>query len=100
MNQILLQLLPLLIGPIAAALTELAKKAPAVPFEGKTTTGLIVVLGALSTLLTLAAEIAIAYLAGNLATYDWSRAINLLVPAVTSVLTAAGAYGLAKKAGG
>lgn len=99
MNTLLLQLLPLLVGPVAAALTELAKRAPSVPFQGKNTTGLIVALGAISTLLTLTAEIAIAYLSGNLAAYDWSRAVNLLVPAVTSVLTAAGAYGLAKKAG-
>lgn len=99
MNTLLIQLLPLLIGPLAAGLTQLAKQAPAVPFQGSTATSLIVVLAALSTLLTLAVEVAIAYLSGNLAAYDWSRAVNLLVPAVTSVLTAAGAYGLAKKAG-
>lgn len=100
MNPIILQLLPLVIGPVVAGLTEMAKRAPAVPFEGKTTTGLIVALGALSTFLVVAIEVAIAYLSGNLAAYDWNRAINLLVPAVTSILTAAGAFGLIKKAAG
>lgn len=99
MNNIVLQILPLVIGPLAAFLTELAKKAP-IPFEGKTATGIIVALGALSSLLTLAAEIAIAYYSGTLASYDWNHAGQVLVQVVTAILTAAGTYGLAKKAVG
>jgi hypothetical protein len=97
MNQTILQLLPFVIGPVVALLTEWGKKAP-IPFEGKSTTGLIVVLGILSSVLTVVLEVAIAYYSGNLAAYDWNRAVNVLIEAGKTLFVAAGAFGLYKKA--
>lgn len=81
---------------ILPPLTIWAKGLP-IPFTGATATGLIVALSAFATLTTVVCNFLIAWLSGNLAAFDFANAGVLLGQVVTSVLTAAGAYGLWKK---
>lgn len=94
-NTLLPMLTPLLVGPLAAFLAQVAKLAPAIPFQGKTVAALVAVLGVIA----LACELGIAILTGNLAAFDFERLASLLIQTVASVLTAAGTYGLLKKGG-
>jgi hypothetical protein len=90
-------IVPAINGPIVAFLTELAKRAPAVPFEAKTVTTLIIALGALSTLTTVFCNLAIAWLSGNILAFDFAGSLKLVGQVVLSVLTAAGAFGMYRK---
>jgi hypothetical protein len=89
-------LVPLFNTVVVPYLTNRAKALP-IPFEGATATGLIVALSAISMVTTLVCDFLIAWLSGNLAAFDFANAGVLLGQVVTSVLTAAGAYGLWKK---
>jgi hypothetical protein len=81
---------------ILPPLTNWAKTLP-LPFVGATATGLIVALSAFATVTSVVCNFLIAWLSGNLASFDFANAGVLLGQVVTSVLTAAGAYGLWKK---
>jgi hypothetical protein len=88
---------PVINGPFVSFLTEMTKRLPAVPFQGNTLAGLIVALGAYSTLTTLVCNFLIAWLSGNVASFDMGNAVMVLAQIVGSVLTAAGAFGLFQK---
>lgn len=87
---------PLVNTFIVPPLTAWAKGLP-IPFTGATAAGIIVALGAFSTLTTVVCNFLIAWLSGNLAAFDFANAGVLLGQVVTSVLTAAGGFGLWQK---
>ena len=62
--------LPLVAGPALAVVTEAARRVPAVPFDPKTAAGMRLAVVALS----LGAGAALAWLNGDLATFDWQAA--------------------------
>lgn len=91
-------LVPVLGGPLNALVTEMLHRMPAVPFNKESTAGLIAVLTALSLATTLACDFGIAWLTGNAATFDVAHAGQVAAQIAASVMTAAGAFGLVKKA--
>jgi len=87
------QLAPLVIAPLASALATAAEKAPAIPYQGETRTGIVLALSVAA----LALRVALAWATGTLATVDWTEAARLLVEAGTAALVAAGGYALAHR---
>jgi glutamine synthetase adenylyltransferase len=83
-------LLPLVIAPAAATITEAAKRVPAVPFDGRTKATILAALLAVSLLL----RVAIAWVTGTLDHISWADELRVLVDAIIAALTAAGGYAL------
>ena len=79
-------------GPIVLLVVQLLKVAP-IPFTGQTRAGLLAAL----TLVAIAAQVAVAVLAGQLDTLDLAHMLPQAWDALLSLLTAAGVYSLGKR---
>lgn len=82
-------ILPAILGPVAATVTNAAEKLPLVPYEGKTI-GTIVLAVFLA---SLAICVVVAGAMGRL-TGDWQSLVKILVDAIVTTLAGCGAYSL------
>lgn len=85
--------LPLIIGPAVSLVVEAAKRAPAVPFSGKSRAGVALALLVVS----LGARAGLAWVNGDLGSLDWATELRILLEGVSAALVAAGGYSLVKR---
>ena len=85
-----MQAAPLMIAPLASWLVTVAEKAPPIPYEGKTRTGIMTALAVAA----FALNAALAWSSGNLDTVDWTHGAKLIVDSLTSAGVAAGGYAI------
>ena len=86
---IIAPILPAILGPVAATVTNAAEKLPVVPYEGKTI-GTIVLAVFLA---SLAICVVVAGAMGRLAG-DWQSLLRILIEALVTTLAGCGAYSL------
>lgn len=87
-----LDILPIMMGPIVALLVETAKRVPVIPFDGKGKAAMVAAL----TVSSLIVRIGLAYLQGDLISFDWAHELQIAYDAVTASLIAAGGYSLSR----
>lgn len=71
-------LIPLIAGPLVGVASEAARRVPVVPFNPRTAAGMRVAVAAFSVL----AGVGLAYLDGQLVTFNWDQAFKALLDAV------------------
>jgi uncharacterized membrane protein YhhN len=88
LTQQLLPLAPVLLGPIAALLTQVVKDHPKLPINA----GNVALLRLLLALLAVAGAVLLAWLEGRLGTLDFKALLQNLLDAFTIYVTAVTAY--------